>query len=106
MTLLIERHRMVVPVRSRTGEEQAGMNKSPPLKGIPQPPTKPHPTKMPELSRDVFLLVKPVAYRRFRGQAASKLSTVERNERPVARSDNTVLIVRDSHEQVDTRNEG
>lgn len=104
MTLLIERHRMVVPVRSRTGEEQAGMNKSPPLKGIPQPPTKPHPTKMPELSRDVFLLVKPVAHRRFRGQAAS--ITIERNERPVARSDNTVPIIRDSHEQVDTRNQG
>lgn len=41
----VERHRMVVPVCSRTGEEQAGMNKSPPLKGILQPPTKPPPNK-------------------------------------------------------------
>lgn len=62
----VERHRMVVPVCSRTGEEQAGMNKSPPLKGILQPPTKPHPIKIPELSRDVFLLVKPIAHWRFR----------------------------------------
>lgn len=97
---------MVVPVCSRTGEEQAGMNKFPPLKVIPQPPTKPHPIKMPELSRDVFLLVKPVAHQRFRGQAASKLRTIEPNECPVARSRNPVLIIRGSHEQVDTRNEG
>lgn len=71
---------MVVPVCSGTGEEQAGMNKSPPLKGIPQPPTKPHPIKMPELSRDVFLLVKPVP------TDILELGTIERNERPVALS--------------------